>query len=279
VLGTLPLVKAAVEDSLRRSSYRRNDVDLLLFAGVYRSDYLCEPAVAALAAGDLEINDAVETLDGPKTFVFDVGNGGVGFLNACHLAGEMIRSGKHRVALVTASEVENNRDNAAVSPVGVLETGSAMILDESPDSEAGFGEFLFKSYTDHIDRFVSHSGMVEGKSAMLVSRDPRLHDHYLDCITDAVRELLAREGVTPADLKVVLPPQVAPGFAARLALTLGTDPATCVDIAVDRQDYLTSSLVHSMRHAVERGMAKPGDLGLVIEVGAGIQVGCALYRF
>ena len=121
--------------------------------------------------------------------------------------------------------------------------------------------------------------MVEGKPVMLVGRDPGLHGHYLDCIADAVRELLAREEVGPADLKVVLPPQLAPGFVARLARTLGIDPAICIDLATDDRDYLTSSFVHAMRHAVERGMARPGELGLVIGVGAGIQVGCALYRF
>jgi 3-oxoacyl-[acyl-carrier-protein] synthase III len=278
-LGTLPLVKAAVEDGLRRSSHRRDEIDLMIFAGVYRTDFLCEPAVAALAAGDLEINDAVESLDGPKTFVFDVGNGGVGFLNACHIATEMIRAGRHRVALVTASEVENNRENAAVPLVGVVETGSALILDESPDGETGFGEFLFKSYTEHLDRYVSHSAAVEGKPAIVARRDPRLEDLHLECIADAVEELLARERLTPADLKFVLPPQFAPGFVARLAVRLGIDAARCVDIAHDDRDYLTSSFVHSTKHAVERGMAGPGDLGLVIGVGAGIQVGCALYRF
>jgi 3-oxoacyl-[acyl-carrier-protein] synthase III len=279
IRGTLPLVKAAVEDGLWRSSYRRNDIDLMLFAGVYRTDFLCEPAVAALAAGDLEINDVVESLDDPQTLVFDVGNGGVGFLNACQIAGDLIRSGKHRVALVTTSEVENNRENPAVPPVGVVETGSALILDESPDGETGFGEFLFKSYTEHIDRFESHGASVAGKPAMLVERDPLLEDIYLDCIADAVGELLAREKVAPIDLRVVLPPQFAPGFVARLAARLGIDAESCVDIAHDHQDYLTSSFVHAMRHAVERGMAGPGDLGLVIGVGAGIQVGCALYRF
>jgi len=184
-LDTLGLIRAAAEDCFCRSAYSRDEVGLLIFAGVYRSEFLSEPAGGALAAGDLRINGDIATLDGPRTFAFDVLNGGVGFLNACHVASALIRAGKQRVAMVVASEVENNRPGGPASPAGILETGTAAILDAAPDG--GFRAFLF--------------------------------------------------------------------------------------------NMLSSSLVHSMQYAIARGMATGGDLGLVIVVGSGIQVGCALYRF
>jgi 3-oxoacyl-[acyl-carrier-protein] synthase III len=181
--------------------------------------------------------------------------------------------------LVAASEVENNRPGGPAGPSGVLETGSAAILDASPDAGRGFRTFLFKSYREHASKLSAYTGMAGGDFVMHVERDARLGEVYRECIVDAVQELLMAEGLSIDDVAVILPPQVAPGFVADLARGLGVEPGRCVDIAVEGKDYLSSSLVHAMRHALDRGMATSGDLGLAIVVGSGIQVGCALYRF
>jgi len=160
-----------------------------------------------------------------------------------------------------------------------VETGSAVILDEAPEAGQGFGAFLFKTFPAHIDRLSAYTGMAGGQLVMHVERDAGLHELYLDCIADTVHELLDAEGLSIDDLQVILPPQVAPGFVADLARRLGADVARCVDVATEAGDYLSSSPAHAMRHALDRGMASRGGLGLVIAVGSGIQVGCALYRF
>ncbi len=50
-----------------------------------------------------------------------------------------------------------------------------------------------------------------------------------------------------------------------------------VDVA--RKDLFTSSLPYSLEHIREQHLVKPGDIGLIITVGSGIQVGCATYYF
>jgi 3-oxoacyl-[acyl-carrier-protein] synthase III len=42
---------------------------------------------------------------------------------------------------------------------------------------------------------------------------------------------------------------------------------------------LTCSLPWAFRHAEERRLVQPGDIGLIVQVGAGIEVGCAIYHF
>src|SRR5256886_2338200 len=59
--NTKDLVEAAVEDCLGRSSYNRSDIELLIHAGTYRSDFIAEPAMAAIVAGNLEINGDIES--------------------------------------------------------------------------------------------------------------------------------------------------------------------------------------------------------------------------
>jgi 3-oxoacyl-[acyl-carrier-protein] synthase III len=276
---TLGWVAAAAEDCFARSSYHRNEVDLLLFAGVYRSEFLAEPAVAAMAAGDLKINDDLATLDGPQTFAFDIINGGVGFLNACHMAVQLIRARRHKVVMLTASEVENSPLDRPAGRLGVEETGSALILDEAPDGQSGFGAFSFTNYPEHAHRYSTFSGMLDGRFGLIVDRDSGIEEVYQDCIADAVARMLQEQGITLDDVPVILPPQISAGFLDGLARKLGRPRETFVDVTIPGKDRFTSSIVPGLRAAIDRGMARPGDLALVIAVGSGIQVGCALYRF
>jgi 3-oxoacyl-[acyl-carrier-protein] synthase III len=105
---------------------------LIMFAGVYRNDFLCEPAVAALLAGELGINSDTRSPDDKRTFVFDVFNGALGFLNACHVAVQMIRVGKHKNVMVVASEIENNTVVQPDRLLGIKET--ARRSSDSTDS-------------------------------------------------------------------------------------------------------------------------------------------------
>ena len=66
--------------------------------------------IAAIAAGELQINDLPERSAGSRTFAFDVLNGGLGFLDACHVATQMIRADRYRTGMVMAAEIENNAD-------------------------------------------------------------------------------------------------------------------------------------------------------------------------
>ena len=50
---TIALLRQAGEACLQQSARPRDEIDLVLHTGVYRSDFLCEPALAAIAAGVL----------------------------------------------------------------------------------------------------------------------------------------------------------------------------------------------------------------------------------
>ena len=52
-----------------------------------------------------------------------------------------------------------------------------------------------------------------------------------------------------------------------------------VELVSEGKDLFTSSLPCSLHEIETRDLAKPGDIGLVINVGAGLQVGCATYCF
>jgi 3-oxoacyl-[acyl-carrier-protein] synthase III len=102
------LAVQAATACLDHSGLDRAELGLMIYAGVYRDDFISEPAIAALVAGELGVNDDIESPDGRKTIAFDVLNGAVGFLNACQVGVQMIGAGKAEHAMVVAAETENN---------------------------------------------------------------------------------------------------------------------------------------------------------------------------
>ncbi|GCE27473.1 hypothetical protein KDA_29570 [Dictyobacter alpinus] len=275
---TLELIQVAAEQCLSDMQEDRSAIDLLIYSGVYRDDFLCEPAVAALVEGRLGINADIETQQDKKTFALDVLNGGLGTLNACHVAIGLIKAQRARQALVVASEIENNREHAPTELVGIEETGSALLLSESPDGKSGFGQFLFKSFTEHLTALTAHSMVRDGKTIMHFVSDPQLEDLYLRCIQETVAELLEQEQLTLAQIRVILPPQISSSFISRLGTTLGIESNKLIDVQPEH-DLFTSSLAYSLQHAYNQKRAQTGDIGLIINVGSGLQVGCATYYF
>jgi amino acid adenylation domain-containing protein len=276
--SNLEMVRVAAEQCFANSAYQRNDIDLLLYAGVYRDDFLCEPSIASMVAGTLHINDIIESPQDAKTFSFDVFNGAIGFLNACYTAIGMIQGKRANRALVVTSEVENNRKLFPEQLRGIEETGSCLILDAGPDSTTGFGNFVFRSFTDYIGALSTHTALRDGKAYLSIEQDERLHRYYQQCIAETVAELLRIEQLDMARIKVLLPPQISTSFIAGLSDTLKVSRDRFVDTCTEH-DLFSSSIPYALQYLRSRHLVQPGDIGLVIAVGAGIQVGCATYYF
>ncbi len=275
---TLPLIEAAAKQCLANSTYQKSDIDLLIYSGVYRDDFLCEPAVAALVDGMLAINDDSETQQDKKTFAMDMLNGSLGTLDACYTAIGMMQSEKIKNALIVTSEIENNREKSPDELAGIEETGSALLLDESPDGKTGFGNFVFKSFTNYVSALGSRSIIRNGKTIMHFEHDPKLERYYIQCIRETVQELLDLEQLTMQQIKVILPPQVSSDFITDLSRKLEVERDRFVDVGAEH-DLFTSSLPYALEQARRQQRIKAGDIGLIINVGSGIQVGCASYYF
>ncbi len=275
---TLELAQAAATNCLEKSSYSKSDIDLLIFAGVYRDDFICEPAIAAMIAGELRMNDMIESQQDKKTFALDLFNSGIGFLNACSVSTAMIQAKRMQRVLVVASEIENNKQVFPTELLGLNETGSAVILDESPDGQTGFGNFVFRDFTSYIDSFKAYGVQRNGKTGMHFEIDPELETCYLQCIREAVDELLRVEQLDVSQINVILPPQISPAFITALSNTMNLSRDRFVDLA-QGGDLFTSSLAYTLRYVREQHLVKPGDIGLIINVGMGVQIGCATYYF
>ncbi|TAM71523.1 non-ribosomal peptide synthetase [Mycobacterium sp.] len=275
--SSIQLAVQAVTDCLDRSDLDPEELGLIIHTGIYRDDYLSEPAVAALVAGELGINGEVQSPDGPKTLAFDVLNGAVGFLNACHVAAGMIGAKKTGHAMVVASEIENNSPESGYPLNGITEMGSAVLLSRS-DSAEGFGRFVFQHHPEYSGVLATYTQQHQGRTWLQIDRDPNLAAVYLNCIRSAVKELLTLEGLDPTDIAVVLPPYLSPTALDELAARIGIPRSRFAELDTGT-DPFTSSVPYGLGQVRRQGLARPGDIALIVAVGSGVQVGCTTYRF
>lgn len=70
--NSIELLHHAAATCLNKSSYQCYDIGLLIYCGVYRTDYLLEPAYAALLAGELDMNATSPDDNNNKTLAFDI---------------------------------------------------------------------------------------------------------------------------------------------------------------------------------------------------------------
>jgi 3-oxoacyl-[acyl-carrier-protein] synthase III len=275
--STTDIAVLAAEECFKKAYFDRQDVDLVIYTGVYRTDFLFEPAMAAIIAGDLCINKKnLKKIDRP-TFAFDVTNGAMGTLNALEIANKMLDTKNRNHVLVTSSE-DAQLEGYSMTGNQILGTASAMLLVPS-DAGQGFSNYIFRAFPEYLGTMESNILQEHGRTFVRGSVD----DSYVTCmqtgIKSVVDELLEETGLQIEDFKWVIAPQInhhfIEGLAAKLkmpiskfALTLNTD-----------KDLYTSSLAYSFWNIFEENKADKGDLGLVISAGSGIQAGCAIYHF
>jgi amino acid adenylation domain-containing protein len=276
---TVAILREAGEACLSRSARPREDIDLVLHTGVNRSEFLSEPAVAAIAAGVLAINHEEPQNAGQRrrrTLAFDVLNGAGGTLTGCFLASELIATGKFSRALLLASEVEHNRQFWPENLIGLEETASALVLEESA-SEEGFTAFAFRAFPEHVDAIVSFTGVHETRPAVVYRRAADLDDRIVECVCQTVREWTAHQPIPLGEVTLVVAPQRPGGLEFRIGEALGIERSRVVSLGAER-DYFTSSLAYAMLKLRQEGGPVSDAPILFIEVAAGLQVWCGLYH-
>jgi 3-oxoacyl-[acyl-carrier-protein] synthase III len=267
----------AARSCLESSPLASSQLGLIVHTGVYRDDYIAEPAVAAFIADELGVTAEVTSTKDPKTLAFDLLNGGLGFLDACYAAIQMISAGKTEHVMIVASEVENNSIEGGHQRYGMHETGSAVILSRSGDLK-GFGGFVFHHHGQHNDSLSTYTKYVDGETWLEIDRADDLTALYMTYIPPAVDELLAAEQVDRSTIAVVLPPFLPAAERNLLAKRLGIPSERFAD-APSNAELFTSSIPYWFDYLENNQLVHTGDVGLIITTGSGIQIGCATYRF
>ena len=275
--SSIDMAVKAARNCLESSPLSSCQLGLIVHAGVYRDDYIGEPPIAAFIAGGLGVTQELSSADDPKTLAFDLLNGGVGFLDACHAAIQMIDAGKTEHAMIVASEIENNSIDSGRQRYGLHETGSAVILSRG-DGRKGFGRFVFHHYGEHCDALSTYTKYENGETWLQIDRATDVTALYLKYIPAAVDELLASEPLDRSSITVVLAPFLSTADRNLLADCLGIPAERIADVP-SNGDLFTSNIPCWFDYLQNEHLVQAGDVGLIITAGSGIQIGCATYYF
>ncbi len=274
----LSMAVNAARSCIADASIERASIGLVLHTGVYRDDFQSEPALAAMAAGRLGINHQSPSPAGQKTLAFDLTSGEVGPYTACLAAIEWISAGRTSLALILASEVENNARFGPDASIGLNETGSAILLEESANHE-GFGRFIFRSFPEHVADIRAFTATRAGAAVLQRKCDPDWEQHAALGLRLAVGELLESEQIGRDKITLVLPTSGLGRSVGLLAELLELPRSRFVELPREHGDYFTSSLAYGFLAARRSGRVRPGDTGLFLSAGSGGQVGCCIYHF
>ncbi len=231
-----------------------------------------------------------DRLGAKKAWGFDLIAACAGFVYGLTTGAQMIASGAHRRVLVigadTMSRIIDYTDRATCVLFG--DGAGAMLLEPAESGSEGLLDFLHE---------VDGSGgkylyMPAGGSRHPASRETvesgmhYVHQDGQQVFKFAVRktyeicsELLARNGLTPKDVDVLIPHQANRRIIIATAERLGI-PCDRVVINIDHYGNTTGGTVPlATQDAIERGMLKKGGLALMAAVGAGFTAGASLWRW
>jgi 3-oxoacyl-[acyl-carrier-protein] synthase III len=271
---------AAASRCLHESQWEAGDVEWLVHCGVYRDEFLSEPAVAAILAGELKMNDDRPVESGARTLAFDVSDGARGPLTACALISDQIRSGMIQRGMVTSSEIENNP--SSISQRGLLEMGSAIALERC-EKGYGLGAFWFASFPQYAGAVSAATQMHDGKPRLVIETNEHVAQQFTACVVATAKQYLAtveREISDYSRILCAIPPSVDAGeVAARLRVSrhvLRVPVPHSKQDGVGTLDAFTAGLAVLWEECRQEAVAD--ERWLLLAMGAGVEVACAEYR-
>lgn len=239
------------------------------------------PTTAALAARHLGLSQPL--------CAHDVNGSCLGFLQALEGAALAIVAGRATQVAVAAVELATQGlDPADRDTAGLFGDGAgAVLLGPGQDGAgilalelvtlpvgiglcalpAGGSRFnLHHPPADDADRYFRMDGMGLARLAM----------EELPGFVDGV---LAKAGVTMADIACIIPHQASRLGLRFLRRWLGEEGPPMVDILADHGNQVSASLPIALHHAVTNGQLRRGQLGLMVGTAAGFGMGAMVFRY
>ena len=255
-----------------------DDVDALIVATV--TPDMLFPATACL------IQDALGLT---RVWGFDLSAACSGFLYALTTGAQFVASGVHRRVVVVGADLMSAIIDPTDRTTAVLfGDGAGAVLLEA--AETGFGILDFHHVVDgngRDDLLMPAGGSRRPASAETVAA----REHFLrqngrtvfkfavSRMADSVEHLLQRNGLTPADIAVVIPHQANQRILDATADRLGLPRERMASVIARYGNTTAATLPLALDDVVRAGRLTRGDLLVFVAVGAGFTVGATLVRW
>ena len=269
---TSTLATEAARNALAAAGLTPADIGLIVLATATPDQTF--PATATQVQHALGCNGGV---------AFDVAAVCSGFLYALGVADALLRTGMAQRALVIGAETFSRILDWDDRTTCVLfgDGAGAVVLEARDVAEDGPGILATRLHADgahngllYVDGGPSSTGTV-GHVRM---KGPEVFRHAVVNLAQVLREVLADQGLTCADIDWVVPHQANQRILDATARKLGLPPEKVI-VTVDRHANTSAASVPlALDTAVRDGRIKPGDLVMLEAMGGGFTWGASLLR-
>ena len=278
-LGVSDICTEAAKKCLAMRGIDADEIELII-VGTVTPDMMF-PATACLVQNKIGAKGA---------WGFDVSAGCSGFVFALQAGVKMIESGAHKKVLVCGADANTRMTDYSDRTTCVLfgDGGGCVLLEPCEEGEIGFIDYVHEIDGSGADVLnLKAGGSLNPASHETV--DKKMHYIYQDGqqvykfavrkMLDATSRVLARNGLTGADLGCFIPHQANMRIITATADRLGM-PRERVIINIEKYGNTSAGTIPlAMETAVEEGKLHKGDLVLMAAVGAGFSVGAVLLRW
>lgn len=277
--ATSDLAVEAARRCLAKAGVEPGEIEVIIVATVTPDMFF--PATACLVQDKLGAKGA---------WGFDLSAACSGFPYALQVGAKLVESGMHKKVLVIGSDVMSSvidyTDRATCVIFG--DGAGAVLLEPCAEGEVGLIDYWHEIDGSGAPALNMPAGgslhpstaqTVEAKMHFVHQDGAAVYKFAVRKMAEASESILARNGVSGADLACFIPHQANKRIILATAERLGM-PEDAVVINIDRFGNTTAATIPmAMQTALDEGRLKKGDLVLVASVGAGFTVGATLLQW
>jgi len=277
------LAIAAATDCLEQSAVAAEDLEVLMFCGISKTDGSCRlyrgaPTLAAIVAAEIGARAALP---------IDVGNACAGMLTGIYVLDDLIRRGVVRSGMVVSGEhISPLAREAAAHVTGPThpeaatltlgDAGAAVILQRADGQRDGIVGRRFVTLAEHAGLCTARP-RVDAPGVRMLTQARSIHYHAIRATPFIVRSALCEAGIAFEDIDHVVMHQTAQIAIKRCASwcaeVLGSDAPSWV-VNVDRFGNTASTAqILALHGCLREGSIRPGQRVLLIAQASGIVVG------
>ncbi len=254
------------------------DIDAIIVATV--TPDMLFPATACLIQDQLGLT---------RAWGFDLSAACSGFLYALTTGAQMVASGVHRRVVVVGADLMSSIIDPLDRTTAVLfgDGAGAVLLEPA---EPSFGIMDFHHRVDGSGRHdllmpaggSLHPPSVEtvtGRQHFLKQNGKVVFKFAVSQMVESVQMVLQRNGLTPADVALLVPHQANQRILDAVGERLGLSSERVASVLACYGNTTGATLPLALDAAVRKGKLKRGDLMVFAAVGAGFTTGATLVRW
>jgi 3-oxoacyl-[acyl-carrier-protein] synthase-3 len=275
------MATAAAHGALDAAGIDARDVDCIIATGTLPHQAI--PTTAVLVQRRLG-------LEGTGTPAFDVNATCLGFLVALDIAGAMIAARRYDTVLVVASDMPSRGTSWDTPGIKALfgDGAAAAVLRHCDDSKSGVLSVAIETHSEGAEACELRAGGTDLDPHLDLARflegswfrmdGPLAYRITLQNMPAFLDRLLGAAGVSIGDIDVVVPHQASAFGMAHLRRRLGVPSGKVIELLATRGNQVAASMPMALKYALDEGLARRGDLVLLIGTAAGITLGGAVMR-